>query len=63
MAALSCGSCFQQREEMMDQNKYSDEAYEVHAKSALRALARDFGIVFGFFFFFAAGYVTALMMH
>jgi hypothetical protein len=46
----------------MDDNQYSDAAYEAHAQERLRSLALHAGIVFGMFFAYCAGWASALII-
>jgi hypothetical protein len=45
----------------MDQNQYSDAAYEHEAMGRLKLLARDLGFVLCIFLGFCAGYVSAVL--
>lgn len=46
----------------MDDNQYSDAAYETEANERLRSLTRHIAIVGGFFLFYCAGWVSALVV-
>jgi hypothetical protein len=46
----------------MDQNQYSDAAYEAKAQESLRSLTRHILIVLGFFLFYCAGFVSAMIV-
>jgi hypothetical protein len=46
----------------MDQNQYSDAAYEAKAGEGLRSLTRHLLIVGGFFVFYCAGWASAMIV-
>ncbi len=46
----------------MDDNQYSDAAYEERSSTDLRKIARDIAIVGGFFLFYCAGFLSALLV-
>jgi hypothetical protein len=46
----------------MDENQYSDAAYEAEAGERLRSLTRHILIVGGFFLFYCAGFASALLV-
>jgi len=46
----------------MDENQYSDAAYEERAGEQLRSLTRHLAIILGFFLFYCAGFVSAMIV-
>jgi hypothetical protein len=46
----------------MDDNQYSDAAYEAQTGERLRSLTRHILIVCGFFVFYCAGFGSALLV-
>ena len=46
----------------MDDNQYSDAAYEERTGERLRSLTRHILVVGGFFLFYCAGWASALLV-
>jgi hypothetical protein len=46
----------------VDDNQYSDAAYETAHRDRLRSLTRHLAIVGGFFLFYFAGFVSAALL-